>query len=120
MCLGPEFFDARDAAIRTREARGHVEVEHFMESLGLDFDVLYNLGYFGTVSKDLDPRTLAPRTTDIFIHDLAPGAEAIFLQDRNLQLIFVRARKARSLAALLLAGKAFEIQPGGAPRKERC
>jgi hypothetical protein len=108
MCLEPEFFDARDAAIRTREARGHVEVEHFMESLGLPFDRLYDLGYFGVPYGEADLKKLSFSTADFFTDEPAPGAGVYFLRDRGLQLVFVRARKARALAALLRAEVPFE------------
>lgn len=98
MCLGPEFFDAREESIRRREALGEREVCVYMRAKRLRFDLLYELGYF---VFDLE-RGLS--TTDFFIHDLAKAARKYFREDKGLQLIFVRPEKAIELGSRLRKG----------------
>jgi hypothetical protein len=94
MCLGPEFFDLREETLRTREAIGEMEIEHFMRSKRLRFDLLYELGYF---ELRLGPMS----TADFFIHHIARSAKKYFTEDRDLQLIFVKAQKAVELDSYL-------------------
>jgi len=94
MCLGPEFFDQREEAVRSREAAGEIEVEHFMRSRRLRFGLLTELGYF-------DDRIEAPSTADIFVYRILKTGKRFFREDRDLQLIFVRAEQASNLASRL-------------------
>ena len=97
MCLGPDFFDAREEAERLREAEGAIEVCRFLEERQVDFDLLYDLGYFETTRDGFC-------TADLFIHDVPPVAERFFLQDKDLQLIFVLPEWAEELASRLRQG----------------
>jgi hypothetical protein len=97
MCLGPEFFDDREALIRTREAGGDLEVERFMRAKRLRFDRLYELGYFEACLE-------GPTTADLFVHRVAEAARGFFIEERDLQLIFVRGEMARELGSRLRRG----------------
>lgn len=94
MCLVPEFFDEREALIRTLEVGGDVEVERFMRSKRLRFDRLYELGYFEACQD-------CPTTADFFVHRVAEAAKGFFTEERDLQLIFVRGEMARELGGRL-------------------
>jgi hypothetical protein len=96
MCLGPEFFDQREEAVRTREAAGEIEVEHFMRSKRLRLGLLTELGYL-----DDDRETIS--TADLFVYRVPKEAKVFFSEDGDLQLIFVRAGVALKLASRLRA-----------------
>jgi len=96
MCLGPEFFDHREEAVRSREAAGEIEVEHFMRSKRMRLGLLTELGYL-----DDDRETIS--TADLFVYRVPKEAKAFFSEDGNLQLIFVRAGLALKLASRLRA-----------------
>ena len=98
MCLGPEFFDARDAMIRKREAAGDLEIEHFMEDRGVLVDDLYELSL---LKDDRDFIT----TADYFVHEVTPEGRR-FLKSAAHQLIFVKRHRIADLTALLTAAKA--------------
>ena len=109
MCLGPEFFEDREALIRSREAGGDVEVERFMRTKRLRFDRLYELGYFEDCLE-------GPTTADVFVHRVAKAAKGFFIEDRGLQLIFVRAEMAGALGRRLRRG-VVASDPGGGGRR---
>ena len=94
MCLGPEFFDNRDLAIKTREAAGEIEVEHFMRSKRLRFGLLVDLGY-------LDDFQECVTTVDFFVYRVPEEASAFLSADTDHQLIFVRAEQVATLAKRL-------------------
>ena len=82
MCLGPEFFDAREALILAREAAGDLELEHFLEERGLTVDRLYEVGL-------LRDDWTAPTTADFFMHTITARGRR-FLVKAEYQLIFVK------------------------------
>jgi hypothetical protein len=92
--LGPEFFDQREEAIRSRDAAGELEVEHFMRSKRLRFGLLMELGYFEECLETMS-------TADLFVYRIPRQAKAFFSEDRDLQLIFVRTVQASKLAVRL-------------------
>jgi hypothetical protein len=94
MCLGPAFFDQREEAIKSREAAGEIEVEHFMRSKRLRFALLTELGY-------LDDRMDTPNTADLFGYRIPKKAMTFFSEDSDLQLIFVQASQTAHLASRL-------------------
>jgi hypothetical protein len=95
MCLEPEFFDQREAAVARREARGDRELEAWLEARDLALDLLYDLGYLS-----FDPER-GVTTADLFVHEVAVPARPFFRQDPGLQLIFVRAGQREELARRL-------------------
>lgn len=103
MCLGPEFFDQREESVRSREAAGEIEVEHFMRSKGLRFGLLTELGYFDDTRETIS-------TADLFVYRISKKAKKFFIGDNDLQLIFVRAGLAFRLASRLRA-KVRAIDP---------
>ena len=98
MCLGPEFFDARDALVLKREAEGDIELEHFLEDRGVSVDDLYGLSL---LKDDRDFIT----TADFFVHEVTPEGRR-FLKSAAYQLIFVKRHRVADLSALLSAAKA--------------
>ena len=98
MCLGPEFFDARDALVLKREAEGDIELEHFLEYRGVSIDDLYGVSL---LKDDRDYIT----TADFFAHEVTPEGRR-FLKSAAYQLIFVKRHGVADLSALLSAAKA--------------
>jgi hypothetical protein len=98
MCLGPEFFDARDEMILKREAEGDIELEHFLEDRGVLVDDLYELSL---LKDDRDFIT----TADYFVHEVTPEGRR-FLKSAANQLIFVKRHRVADLTALLSSAKA--------------
>lgn len=96
MCLEPEFFDAREATIAARAGKGDLEIESFMESRGIPFERLVDLGYL----KNEVPLVLS--TADLFTEKIAPAGRPFLLAKKDLQLIFVRAGKVVELAGRLV------------------
>lgn len=94
MCLGPEFFDEREEAIRIREGAGEIEVEHFMRSKRLRFGLLEELGYLQDSRETFS-------TADIFLYQIPKEAEVFLSEDSDLQLVYVRANQGSKLASRL-------------------
>lgn len=94
MCLGPKFFDEREETVRSREAVGEIEVEHFMRSKRMRFGLLTDLGY-------LDDSVETLSTANLFLYRVPDEAKAFFSEDSDLQLIFVQAEQASKLASRL-------------------
>jgi hypothetical protein len=91
MCLGPDFFDAREEQLRSSEARGELELSAFLKARRISFHRVMMAGLLQmreTVSTaDLDP-FFPSRLGRTFLRE-----------DKNCQIIFVR--KSRQAAFLL-------------------
>lgn len=94
MCLSPEFFDARDALIRKREAEGDIELEHFLEDRVIEIDRLYDLSL---LKDERDFMT----TADLFVHQVTAKGRRFLNRMSDHQLIFVRRNRVQEFSALL-------------------
>ena len=98
MCLGPEFFDARDAVIRKRETAGDIELEHFLKPRHISIERLYRLGL---LKDERDYLT----TADFFVHQVTEQGR-LFMDDiEGDQLIFVRRDDAAAFSTFLNRSK---------------
>jgi hypothetical protein len=98
MCLESEFFDAREALIRQREAVGDIELEHFLKPRHVSIDRLYR---FGILKNDRDYFT----TADLFVHEITDEGARFMEADEDYQLIFVRRDDAPAFGTFLNRAK---------------
>ena len=70
MCLGPEFFDAREALVRQREAEGDFELGAFLEPRKVSLDLLYASGLLNLVLNAQPGMTIPSREQP---QNVAPG-----------------------------------------------
>lgn len=93
MCLGPDFFDGRDALIQEREARGDIELVNFIKPRHVSIGRLYQ---WGLLKDDREFLT----TADFFVHEIT-GEGRAYLEEDAFQLIFVRQDRARDFNAFI-------------------
>lgn len=93
MCLGPDFFDGREALIQEREAEGDIELMNFIKPRHVSIDRLYRWGLL----KD-DREVFS--TADFFVHEITREGLA-YLEEADFQLIFVRKDRAKAFNAFI-------------------
>lgn len=88
MCLGPEFFDGRDALVLEREAAGDIELENFLKPRHVSIDRLYHWGLLKDEREFLS-------TADFFVHQVTERGRD-FMEEAEYQLIFIRRDQANA------------------------